>query len=903
MNLNDRRSVINNIYARLREIDSYKYGLMADEVIKIQTSILVFLKERIYPVDSSFDRIGENSYKSYLLEKIWSEVRKYWIGEVDNAPAINEIYNELTHHHLTTDECQRVLDAILDKKMRYEDPTPTQELSELLVELLDYRGGVVYNPNAGEGIIGSVLNIGNDYFGTTQDEILWYIGISKMLLHDKLPSKNYTCTHHEQNEIYSYENLVSISLSREFDIDLEEYFYRLTPHGKAIFVVPTGRLFNSRSRANIIVERNLLDKVILLPSSMLMGTGVNVAVLVCEKDRPEGKPVTMMDASGTEYYHISNSRHNILNSSRLLDDITNGHIDNKTEVSLELIAEENFNLNPQAYLRPVESLPEGYQAYPLKELTSPYKLQVMTPVRMREVENIVLLKPTHLEKNLTEFQINIDTIEPNREAYHKNCVELEKSCVLIAPRGRRLSAAYYKHTEGSKIYADNLLMILEVDESRIDPEYLIFKLRSIEGLSSSALSRTYILNYPISFPALPEQRRIVEDTIKANKLTKIKELGLSEEVQRLKNEYKTLIRTKKHNLGTVRENISASIRQLQKQVEQSNQTGEIDVKALFNRVNRLVGYWKDLDGRLDRIADENQFKETREFGFDQFFKNLESNRAVKNYTLSYNLDMATFDDIEAKFAINVNPDDFSQVVENIISNAEKHGFRDPNRGDYYLNIRVYCDENEDGGHRVCFVFENNGYPAPEMTKAQFGMSGWHADVKGSKGEGLGGAYISEMTRHFGGGYEAPQSVKDEIGEYSKTRVMIYFPAVIAFDETTFMKEYAFDTIYGIVNDHIEYEEYNINTGFDITWEEGLEVYIIPLQDYGYDLDDDDNIYIDPDGRPYHSDPPEDIHWINDITSLDENGKRVVNVEYVKKVVDKLLSKYRKRQGIKIILKE
>ena len=155
-----------------------------------------------------------------------------------------------------------------------------------------------------------------------------------------------------------------------------------------------------------------------------------------------------------------------------------------------------------------------------------------------------------------------------------------------------------------------------------------------------------------------------------------------------------------------------------------------------------------------------------------------------------------------------------------------------------------------------------------------------------------------MTRHFGGGYEAPHSVRYEIGEYSRTRVMIYFPAIIKFDETTFMKEYAFDTIYNAIYDHLKYEDYDISTGFDITFEEELEVYIIQLQDYGYDLNDDDTLYIDQNGRPYHSNPPEDIHWINDVTCLDDNANRVVNTGYLKQVVNNLLSRYRERLYIR-----
>ena len=243
-----------------------------------------------------------------------------------------------------------------------------------------------------------------------------------------------------------------------------------------------------------------------------------------------------------------------------------------------------------------------------------------------------------------------------------------------------------------------------------------------------------------------------------------------------------MIRTKKHNLGTVRGNISATIRRLQKQVDESLQTGIIDIKALYDRVYRLLDYWKDLDGRLDKIADENRFKDPEDFDFNEFFKELESQKSTKSYVITYSLDQATFDEANARLAINVNPDDFKQVVENIICNAEEHGFRDSQREDYYLDIRVYCDENTDGSLRICFQFENNGSPAPEMTKEQFGTAGWHSEVNGSKGEGLGGAYISEMTRHFGGGYEHPQSLIDEIGNYSRTIVLIYFPAIVSFTD-------------------------------------------------------------------------------------------------------------------------
>lgn len=894
MNLNDRQSTVNKIYAALREIDSYKYGLVAKEVLKIQASMLVFLKEKCTPADKNFSR--EDSYKSYLLDGIWSQVSSYWMGLVDSLPPFSAMYDTLKELNPTGSECEKVLDALLDKRRQeYDDPTPSEELAELAIRLLDYKGGVVYNPEAGYGTLGLLMDIGDNYFGRTGSDTQWSIGVARMLLRDKLPSRNYVCDSIRPLEACAYERYIEIF---RLDLNIDSAFSNLSKEGKAIFITPAGLLFSHRERAarERLIEQNVLDMVIALPASTLKGTSVGVAILVCKQGRSEDDPVTLLDARGGQYA-FKDARSVTLEVNKILSELQNPESNDRIEVVPDEIKEAGYDLNPVTYLPLDEDIPEGYEVSKLRDLiiTDEPRREGLMRNRFETVRNERIVRPSDLEVNLTEFHISPDQIPVNTDSNGRRCILLEQSCILVSPRNRHISAAYYHYQKGDHLYADSVLTIIKVDENRIDPEYLVFKIRSSELMRGTSSVSRFIFDLPIAYPSLAEQRKIVQDTIKANKLTKIRELGLTEEVQRLKNEYKTLIRTKKHNLGTVRGNISATVRQLQKQAEKANQEGEIDIKALLNRVNRLVDYWKDLDGRLDRIADENKFKEAEEFSFDEFFKNIEANRPLSNYTLSYNLDKATFDSADAKFAINVNPDDFRQVVENIISNAEKHGFRDSQREDYHINISVYYEECETGEQRVCFLFENNGYPAPEMTNAQFGMSGWHAEVKGSKGEGLGGAYISEMTRHFGGGYEAPQSVMDEVGEYSKTRVLIYFPAIIDFNETiSVMKQYAFDTIYDIIYTHLKHEEYNINTGFDITFDPELEVYECPMQDYGYELNDDDSIYIDENGRPCHSNPPEDIHWINDITMLDENGKRVVNADYIRKIVDRMFSRDKER---------
>lgn len=893
MELNYRQSTVNKIYSALRDIDSYKYGLVAKEVLKLQLSMLVFLKENGTPADEGYK--SSCDYKSYLLDGIWSQVRHYWDDSIPSSPSCRNIFNQLKALNPTHHDCLQVLEAISNnKRLEFTDATPTDELAELIIMLLEYKEGVVYNPNAGDGTFGRLLNIRDEFFGRTFSETQWSIGVAKMLLLDKLPSTNYILAHTRHLDICSYSRYINIFRSKEIESDdYEEMLSGLSPDGKAIIVMPAGQLSNPRIGAlgirRDIIKENLLDKVILLPPSLLVETGVTTAILVCKKGRKEGEPVTMLDANSENYY-TKDGRSNKLEVLKVISDLEKKEIGNRVDVSLEVIAEERYNLNPCIYLKPEYIIPDGYTSSPLIDLAQPVR-----GISRRELNNDdIFITPSTLELNQTDFHIDINLINNNNGKFNGAAIMLTKSCLLIAPRNRHISAAYYEYKEGDRVFVDSLhqVMILDVNDSRIDPRYLVLQLRSAElNLGTSSVSRSYILNMPIVYPTLAEQRKIVEDTVKANKLTKIRELGLTEEIQRLKDEYKTVIRTKKHNLGTLRGKISANVRELLKQANRSSQSGEINIQVLLRRVNRLVDYWSDLDARLDKIADENIFRDPEEFEFDGYFRDLEAEKVDRNYGISYILDKGTFEEHSAKMAINVNPNDFKQVVENIISNAQKHGFRDLQRDDYYLNIRAYCDEDTNGVQRVCFLFENNGYPAPTMTKEQFGTAGWHSDVKGSKGEGLGGAYISEMTRNFGGGYEPPHSIADEIGEYSRTTILIYFPAIIRFNDNELaLRQYALETICDNVEEYINYNGYDHNVGFEINFDPELEISAARLQDLGYDMNDDESTYFDESGRPFHSDSStRHVHWIGDLSVLDETGKRVANEVYIRAIVEELLS--------------
>ena len=114
--------------------------------------------------------------------------------------------------------------------------------------------------------------------------------------------------------------------------------------------------------------------------------------------------------------------------------------------------------------------------------------------------------------------------------------------------------------------------------------------------------------------------------------------------------------------------------------------------------------------------------------------------------------------------IFVDPNDFQRLVNNILNNAKKHGFTNPDKKDYVIQINASIDV-ESSMYRI--DFRNNGNPLPEgMNKMRYGIKGEKAGK--TAGTGLGGNYVKSFVEHYGGNY-------DIFMEDGWTVVRIYLP--------------------------------------------------------------------------------------------------------------------------------
>ena len=99
--------------------------------------------------------------------------------------------------------------------------------------------------------------------------------------------------------------------------------------------------------------------------------------------------------------------------------------------------------------------------------------------------------------------------------------------------------------------------------------------------------------------------------------------------------------------------------------------------------------------------------------------------------------------------IYVAPNDFQRLVNNILNNAKRHGFTNPNKKDYVVQINASIDA---GSGMYQIDFRNNGDPLPEgMNKMRYGLKGEKAGK--TAGTGLGGNYVKSFVEHYGGDYD------------------------------------------------------------------------------------------------------------------------------------------------------
>ena len=127
------------------------------------------------------------------------------------------------------------------------------------------------------------------------------------------------------------------------------------PTGKIGVIVPHGVLFRGSAELKIrqkLIEENLLEAVIGLPTNLFFGTGIPAAILIFNKAKKDNKKVLFIDASKD---YQDGKKQNVLRAqdiAKIVDTYKSFEEQDKYShiATLEEIAENDFNLNIPRYV-------------------------------------------------------------------------------------------------------------------------------------------------------------------------------------------------------------------------------------------------------------------------------------------------------------------------------------------------------------------------------------------------------------------------------------------------------------------------------------------------------------------------------------------------------------------------
>lgn len=659
---------------------------------------------------------------------------------------------------------------------RYGEGIQMLELTKFIASICKYDGkGVLYNPFAGSASYGTEIAGNGEYFGQELNNSTWAIGIMRLLAHGK-DAFNFRC----QDSItewgrYSYDKKDTnclfdcIIATPPFGMKVQPNVYEnngytkvedflisnslrsLKHNGTAIVVMPQGITYwesQSKQLRKEYVLNDKLDTVILLPSGAFCYSNISAVILMFSNNKENPGYVRMINGSD---FTITTDRKKKIDYERLHEAITSDISKYVIRVTTEEIIKNDFNLLPTTYFKVLEELPKGYIKYKLSDIAEEYNGKRCTSSDTTgKVVKINTLSDSPFNNTLDYESIPVESVS---NQYRKITDE-----VLLISKVRALKPTLVCASDEKPIYINSNILALRVKSTVIDINCLILFLSQITDLQVGTfipnISISYLRNLEIAMPGtLAAQESYYLSAKQSYKMAQVKEFGLEELIASQKQDFIKVLRRRKHDINTYVSDIRNRIQGLNKFLIREdidkmvystlqNTTVGDNLNAIISRLNLMGQY-------IEHIADENNY------GIPQKVDLCSKLSEIKdglNYKVELLIDKATLaltepeDNDECHAYVNISPLDLDHVILNIMANASKHGFVDPDANNYIMQIFLVYEQSND---MYLIAFRNNGKPFPEgMTNERYGTPGEKAGP--TQGNGEGGAIVKDTIEHYGG---------------------------------------------------------------------------------------------------------------------------------------------------------
>ena len=304
----------------------------------------------------------------------------------------------------------------------------------------------------------------------------------------------------------------------------------LAENGRAVCLMSRGSTWNSQDREmrQYFVEKGLIECVISLPERLFPDTAIATSMIVISWGN--SRDVRMVDGSqfferGRRFNWLSNENIEAILSG-MGEDSQYSQI-----ISYETLRENDFTLNSTRYLK---DKIEFENEVPFKEIIK--EIRRGAPLKASELDKMTTDEKTDVQylmlSNVQDGEIaeQLPFLKDVDSKYEKYC--LQDGDLIISRNHSPYKVGVCKVPEGRKIIANGNIYVVTLDESKVDPYYILAFFNSQAGnLALKSISvGTVITNISIKdlkelgvpVPAMDVQRAVAMSYRK--KMAQVKKL-------------------------------------------------------------------------------------------------------------------------------------------------------------------------------------------------------------------------------------------------------------------------------------------------------------------------------------------------------------------------------------------
>ncbi|MGB4655355.1 MAG: N-6 DNA methylase [Bacteroidales bacterium] len=799
-----------NYYVVLFLLSLYKDEILKSDFVVENKCIKEQIESALHKSESDLKSTYVNIYKSF--EPILNSLSENGVTLI-----VKTICN--LDHKTLLENFSELFDSVLyilsKSQGRYGGEfLLSPEITRLICGLFELpERAKVFNPFAGLASFGVNLDQGQNYFGQELNQKTWALGALRIMAYGRTSSSRYVCEDSFKNwpdESQKFDLIVSnppygLRLGNQYrDIEPEirtaEQFLvdkglrSLNNEGKLIALLPQGFLFGGmreQQLRQLLVNEDILDTVISLPSGLIPNTAVSLVILVVNKKKKRPGKVRFVRAD--KFVEVRNQREKFLNDYAL-NSLIQGSEDDEDSIRIvdnAQIVAWNYNLSVPRYFQKEITLANNERLVKLRDI-----FEYVSGQRGNLPKNGKFVRIRDLRDDRADFRLNISEIEDVEFRGSFFC-QINETCLLLAIRWLALKPTLFVF-DGTPIYINQDILSFKINESVADYGYIINELHSdyvqeqLEsyriGMTIPYISRDDLLEVAIKLPSLQEQKAKVKGVFE-----------LSNEIQILQDKLNSMIvgesesiyekkSSLKHRLGTPLLNIGSSLRNIEKALSREfvsweetklSERHSITLRESFDSIHQTL---KTVHQILIDNEQEISFSNKRleEIDFLAFIKGyVDRIKSAEKSNVSVKLDINPDIKIQLnnKVLILGNTELLEIGLNAIVENAHMHAFTDDSKK-YKLEFRVSLyitpsvkkqADNAISGFDTYIKVEvaNNGKPFPNnYTLEKLIRKNSFAGETGNTGQG--GFDLNEIIKYHNNGVSTLDLITDSTSEFTTT---------------------------------------------------------------------------------------------------------------------------------------